>query len=150
MFSQRNERTTRNMNICEVCIIGITNFFDIFCRPSKFCKYFKNIICCECFNCCKCCKLRKCCRSEKCFGYLDCCKNCDYEEDLGKECSQELDYEELREGANQLNSVILNQIIICKQLKKEEEKIGETSNLKGNLSIIKMHYKELTNLLNEE
>ena len=81
---------------------------------------------------------------------MDCCKNCDYEEDLGKECSQELDYEELREGANQLNSVILNQIIICKQLKKEEEKIGETSNLKGNLSIIKMHYKELTNLLNEE
>lgn len=81
---------------------------------------------------------------------MDCCKNCDYEEDLEKECSQELDYEELREGAKQLNSVILNQINICIQLKKEEKRIGETLKLKGNLSTIKMHYKELTKILNEE
>lgn len=82
----------------------------------------------------------------KCYG---CCKCCGCDEALEKERAKSMDFEEIKERANELNRFLLIQIKVCEHLKKEEKKPGETSKLKGTLLTIKKNYKELVNILNK-
>ena len=52
-----------------------------------------------------------------------------------------MDKDELEERANYLNRFLLIQINVCNALKREEEKLGETSELKGILVSIKKNIK---------
>ena len=60
-----------------------------------------------------------------------------------------MDKDELEERSNDLNRFLLMQINVCNNLKREEEKLGENSELKGNLGTIKKNYKELVKILSE-
>lgn len=133
---QRKKFLQTAVNICEIFTIGIISMLDIFIEPFK------------CWECCKCCK---CCENCECCGSFDCCgcfKYCQYEEDIDKEYTKSLTFNEIYEGARDMKKFLFIQINICKHLEKDEKKEGESLKLKGLLDDIKKAYKELGDILN--